>query len=139
MAELHFHLHLEGKVSPEDEMGESMSISSSAVLTDALPATLGKPGEAVTHNAIIETDNYGGFRETGSLTFPTGTLTYETRGEGFIEETIDPETQQGCVTRRLTGGSGALSGATGYLVSTFTVNENATICDSLSGVVFLAG
>ena len=61
------------------------------------------------------------------IAFAAGAIRYSTRGEGFIEETVEEETQQGCVIRQVEGGSGIFENATGYIVSTFTVGEDATI------------
>ncbi len=87
-------------------------------------------------SATVETDEYGGFTETGEIRFGVSTIRYVSRGEGFIEETEEADIQQGCVIRRIDGGSGIFEGATGYIASTFTVDEDANFRDSQSAVVF---
>lgn len=136
MPELRWQLTFEGKVSPEDDMGSRMTIESVAVIPAGLDASLTQGGRSASLNATVETDEYGGFTENGEIAFGSGTILYSTRGEGFIEETVEPETQQGCVIRQVDGGSGIFEGATGYIVSSFTVDEDATIRDSQSAVIF---
>ena len=85
---------------------------------------------------MVETDEYGGFTETGEISFGAGTIQYVTRGEGFIEDTEEDDIQQGCVIRRVEGGSGIFENASGYIVSTFTVSTDAVIRDSQSAVIF---
>ncbi len=136
MPELRWQLTFEGKVSPEDDMGTRMNVASVAPIPPGLDASLTQGGRSATLNAVVETDDYGGFTENGEIAFGAGTILYSTRGEGFIEETVEPDIQQGCVIRQVDGGSGIFEGATGYIVSTFTVDEDATIRDSQSAVIF---
>lgn len=135
MPELRYQLAFEGTVSPEDEMGTRMAIAARAPIPTGLDPALAQGGNA-TLNAVVEVDDFGGFTETGEITFSAGTVRYQSRGEGFIEPTIDADTQQGCVIRAVQGGSGIFENASGYIVSTFTVGENAVIRDSQSAVIF---
>ena len=136
MPELRWQLTFEGKVSPEDDMGARMNVESMAPIPAGLDAALTQGGRSATLSATVETDEYGGFTENGEIVFGSGTILYSTRGDGFIEETVEPDIQQGCVIRQVDGGSGIFEGATGYIVSTFTVDEDATIRDSQSAVIF---
>ena len=136
MPELRYQMTFEGKVSPEDEMGRQMRIESAAIIPAGLDPALTQGGRSAVLAALVDTDDYGGFTETGEIAFAAGTIRYSTRGEGFIEETVEEETQQGCVIRQVEGGSGIFENATGYIVSTFTVGEDATIRDSQSAVIF---
>ena len=136
MPELRYQLTFEGTVAPEDEMGERMVISSIAPIPAALNPVLAQSGHSAALNAVVETDEYGGFTETGEISFGAGTIQYVTRGEGFIEYTEEDDIQQGCVIRRVEGGSGIFENASGYIVSTFTVSTDAVIRDSQSAVIF---
>jgi len=138
MPELRYQLTFEGTVSPEDEMGSRMNILSVAAIPPGLDAALTQGGRSATLSATVETDDYGGFTETGEISFGAGAIRYSTRGEGFIEDTEEEDIQQGCVIRQVEGGSGIFENATGYIVSTFTVSEDAVIRDSQSAVVFVA-
>lgn len=136
MPELRWQLTFEGKVSPEDDMGNRMGIESVAAVPAGLDPALTQGGRSAMLKATVETDEYGGFTESGEIVFGAGTILYSARGDGFIEETVEPDIQQGCVIRQVDGGSGIFEGATGYIVSTFTVDEDATIRDSQSAVIF---
>lgn len=136
MPELRYQLTFEGTVSPEDEMGSRMNILSVAAIPPGLDAALTQGGRSATLSATVETDDYGGFTETGEISFGAGAIRYSTRGEGFIEDTEEENIQQGCVIRQVEGGSGIFENATGYIVSTFTVSEDAVIRDSQSAVIF---
>jgi hypothetical protein len=135
MPELRYQLAFEGTVSPEDEMGARMVIEASAPVSSACDPALAQ-GAPATIKAVVEVDDYGGFTETGEISFSVGTIRYQSRGEGFIEATIEDDKQQGCVIRAVQGGSGIFEGASGYIVSTFTVGENAIIRDNQSAVIF---
>lgn len=136
MPELRYQLTFEGKVAPDDDMGAQMTVEATAALPAGLDPVLSQNGASASLTATVETDEYGGFTETGEIRFGAGTIRYVSRGEGFIEETEEPDIQQGCVIRRIDGGSGIFEGATGYIASTFTVDENARYRDSQSAVIF---
>ena len=94
-------------------------------------------GLKVTCEAVVENDEFGSFGESGTLRFGGGTLSYESAREGHLGETPDPAIQLGHVVFRVTGGTGGFTGASGFIVSAFTVNEDAQVRDSQSAVVFL--
>lgn len=135
MPELRYQLAFEGTVSPEDEMGARMLIDASAAVSAGCDPAFAQDAPA-TINAVVEADEYGGFTETGEINFRAGTIRYQSRGEGFIEPTIEDDKQQGCVIRAVQGGTGIFKNASGYIVSTFTVSENAVIRDSQSAAIF---
>ena len=135
--EIRFQIELAGKASPEDAMGERMNVETSAVLPPDFDPALAGDGLKVSCEAVVENDEFGGFRETGMLSFGGGTLSYESVREGYLGETADPKTQLGHVVFQVTGGTGGFSGAAGFIVSAFTVNEDAQVRDSQSAVVFL--
>ncbi|MEX0838066.1 MAG: hypothetical protein WD034_00925 [Parvibaculum sp.] len=136
MPELRYQLTFEGKVAPDDDMGAQMTIEATAPIPAGVDDVLRQNGSSASMSATVETDEYGGFTETGEIRFGAGVIRYVSRGEGFIEETEEPDIQQGCVIRRIDGGSGIFEGATGYIASTFTVDEDARYRDSQSAVIF---
>lgn len=136
MHELRYQLTFAGKVAPEDDMGGRMTVEATAPIPAGVDDVLRQNGSSASLTATVETDEYGGFTETGEIRFGAGTIRYVSRGEGFIEETEEPDIQQGCVIRRIDGGSGIFEGATGYIASTFTVDEDANYRDSQSAVIF---
>ncbi|HEY4343139.1 MAG TPA: hypothetical protein VGN05_02225 [Parvibaculum sp.] len=138
MKEVRYQLIFEGKVSPEDEMGSIMRVETRASFgagVDPLFAT-GAPQAVLT--ASVTPDEFGGFTESGEIVFGGGTLLYVSDGEGKIGDSSDPATQQGHVVRRIESGTGAFDGASGTIVSAFTVGEDAMMRDSQSAVIFLA-
>ena len=136
MPELRYQLTFAGKVAPDDDMGTQMTIDATAPIPAGVDDVLRQNGSSASMSATVETEEYGGFTETGEIRFGAGTIRYVSRGEGFIEETEEADIQQGCVIRRIDGGSGIFEGATGYIASTFTVDEDANFRDSQSAVVF---
>ena len=136
MPELRYQLTFAGKVAPDDDMGTQMTIEATAPIPAGVDDVLRQNGSSASMSATVETEEYGGFTETGEIRFGAGTIRYVSRGEGFIEETEEADIQQGCVIRRIDGGSGIFEGATGYIASTFTVDEDANFRDSQSAVVF---
>lgn len=136
MPELRYQLTFAGKVAPDDDMGTQMTIEATAPIPAGVDDVLRQNGSSASMSATVETDEYGGFTETGEIRFGAGTIRYVSRSEGFIEETEEADIQQGCVIRRIDGGSGIFEGATGYIASTFTVDEDANFRDSQSAVVF---
>ncbi|WP_421860981.1 hypothetical protein [Parvibaculum sp.] len=136
--EIRFQLIFEGKASPEDEMGRRMNVETEAILQPgAIEAQVAGGAATAKCNAVVENDDYGGFSETGEITFGGGSLFYASTGDGSLGETPDPAVQLGHVTFRVERGTGIFMGASGYIVSAFTVNEDARVRDSQSAVVFV--
>ncbi len=138
MKEIRYQLLFEGKVSPEDDMGTRMRVETRASFGPGLDPVLSTGAPAAVLEAIVEPDEFGRFTEHGEIVFGGGTLAYASDGEGTIGESADPSLQYGHVVRRIEGGTGAFEGATGTIVSVFTVGENAMMRDSQSAVIFLA-
>lgn len=140
MREIRYQLLFEGKVRPEDEMGMRMSIETRAPIDTSRreidPLFAAGAAEAL-FESVAAPDQYGRFSEEGRFIFGGGTLSFESEGEGAIGETPDPSLQHGYVVRRIISGTGVFEGAAGYAVSAFTVNEDATMRDSQSAVIFL--
>ncbi|HUD52411.1 hypothetical protein, partial [Parvibaculum sp.] len=88
--------------------------------------------------SVVEPDQFGRFSEQGQIVFGGGTVNFVNEGEGAIGESPDTSLQVGHVVRRIESGTGAFEGATGFIVSAFTVGENAMLRDSQSAVIFLA-
>ena len=65
MPELRYQMTFEGKVSPEDEMGRQMRIESAAIIPAGLDPALTQGGRSAVLAALVDTDDYGGFTETG--------------------------------------------------------------------------
>jgi hypothetical protein len=138
MKEIRYQLIFEGKVSPEDDLGAIMRVETRARFGADVDPLFSTGAPQAVLDARVEPDEFGGFREEGSIVFGGGTLVYASDGEGRIGDSADPTVQQGHVVRRIESGTGAFEGATGTIVSAFTVNENAMMRDSQSAVIFIA-
>lgn len=138
MREVRYQLLFEGKVSPEDEMGSRMRVETRAAFGASTDPVFSTGAPVAVLEGIVEPDEFGGFREEGRIVFGGGTLTYSSMGDGQIGDSADPKLQIGHVIRRIESGTGAFEGATGTIVSAFTVGEDAMMRDSQSAVIFLA-
>lgn len=138
MREVRYQLIFEGKVSPEDEMGTVMRVEARALFGAGVDEVFSSGAPQAVFTSRVEPDDYGGFRETGEIVFGGGTLVFESEGDGRIGDSADPTIQLGAAVWRVASGTGAFDGASGTIVSVFTVNENAQIRDSQSAVIFLA-
>ena len=138
MRQVRYQLTFEGKVSPEDDMGSVMRVDTRASFGAGTDEIFSAGAPQAVLSANVETDNYGGFRQSGEIVFGGGTLIIVSDGEGQISDSADPELQQGAVLFRVESGTGAFAGATGMIVSVFTVGEDAMMRDSQSAVIFLA-
>lgn len=138
MREIRYQLLFEGKVSPEDEMGSVMRVETRAHFGASVDPVFSTGAPQAVLTASVQPDDFGGFTESGEIVFGGGTLVYASDGEGKIGDSADAAVQQGHVVRRIEGGTGAFEGASGVIVSAFTVGEDAMMRDSQSAVVFLA-
>jgi len=137
MKEVRYQLLFEGKVSPEDDLGSRMRIETRASFGPGLDPVFTTGAPQAVLEAVVEPDQFGRFTEEGRIVFGGGTVSFLNEGEGLIGECPDPSLQYGYVVRRIESGTGAFEGATGYIVSAFTVGENAMLRDSQSAVIFL--
>lgn len=129
--EYRYHLTFTGMAQPEDEMGMVMLIEGEA-------EGAGAPFSGTARfSSRVETEGETGFTETGEITFPEGTLRFSTEGYGLITPSADERKQHGRVSWSIDGGSGAFAGASGFILSNFTVSDEAKVTDSQAAVVFL--
>ena len=136
--EIRYQLTFEGKASPEDEMGSRMNVEVEAILQHGMVDADVAGGAATARSvAVVENDDYGGFSESGEIVFGGGSLFYRSTGEGHLGETPDPAVQLGQVVFKVERGTGIFMGATGFITSAFTVDENGRVRDSQSAVVFV--
>ncbi|MGK2741244.1 hypothetical protein ACSHT0_10135 [Tepidicaulis sp. LMO-SS28] len=129
--ELRYLLTFTGSARPEDMMGEVMLIEAEAEGAEAPFAGRAR------FSSRVETDSENEFRETGEIVFPEGTLRFSSEGYGRITPSADEAKQHGRVTWTIEGGSGAFAGASGFILSNFTVSEDAKVTDSQAAVVFV--
>lgn len=127
-----FTLALRGKAKPEDDMGEVMLVDGMGLITE------GTYAGAVQFQGRVETESDSSFRETGELDMSAGKVFFESDGNGTLVPSPVDGLQLGHVCWRITGGTGAFEGASGQMVSNFTVSEEAVVEDAIAAVIFLA-
>lgn len=127
-----FTLSLRGKATPEDDMGEVMLVDGMGLITE------GTYAGAVRFQGRVETESESSFRETGELDLAAGKVFFESDGSGTLVPSPVDGLQLGRVCWRITGGTGAFDGATGQLLSNFTVSEEAVVEDAIAAIIFPA-
>ncbi|PCJ69309.1 MAG: hypothetical protein COA62_11865 [Rhodobiaceae bacterium] len=137
MSTYRYNLRFEGKVSPQDEMGENMGIEATATLGLGSDPAIGAPGASVQFNALVTNDMDGSFTIHGEVVLAGGTLALTSAGSGTMKETPDPTLQQGTLTCQVESGTGSFSGASGTVTLNFTVGEDARFTDLQTGLVFV--
>lgn len=137
--EIRYQLVFDGKASPEDEMGTRMTVEVEAILQPgSLEADVAGGAATARSVAVVETDEFGSFSESGEIVFGGGSLSYMSTGESYLGPSPDPKVQIGHVIFRVERGTGIFAGASGFITSVFTVNEDARIRDSQSAVIYVA-
>lgn len=136
--EIRYQLIFEGKAAPEDDMGTRMNVEVEAILQPGTVEADVAGGAATARSlAVVENDEYGGFSESGEIVFGGGSLYYTSTGEPHLGPSPDPAIQAGHVVFKVERGTGVFMGATGFITSAFTVDENARVRDSQSAVVWV--
>jgi hypothetical protein len=81
----------------------------------------------------------GQFSEVGTISFGNGNaLRFRSRGNGTLAASPDPHLRQGATVWEIDGGSGALAGASGLIVSNFLLSDTGDLTDHQLGLVFLS-
>lgn len=143
MSVYRYHLQFDGKVSPQDEMGEQMGIEAQAKIGSGLDgggfdATIGVEGSIAKFDALVMNDMDGSFTLQGEVTLAGGSLSISTYRPSSLEESPDPAIQRGTAECHIDSGTGAFSGASGTITLNFTVDEDARFTDLQTGLIFAA-
>ncbi len=136
MSVFRYHLRFDGKVSPQDEMGEQMGVEAEATVGAGFDAAIGAEGTRAMFDALVVNDMDGSFTLQGEVTLAGGTLAVSTYRPSSLEESPDPTIQRGTAECRIDSGTGAFSGASGTITLNFTVDEDARFTDLQTGLVF---
>lgn len=136
MSVYRYHLQFDGKVSPQDEMGEQMGIEAEATITSGFDAAIGAEGGTAKFDCLVMNDMDGSFTLQGEITLAGGTLAVSTYRPSSLEESPDPTIQRGTAECRIDSGTGSFSGASGTITLNFTVDEDARFTDLQTGVIF---
>lgn len=136
MSVYRYHLQFDGKVRPQDEMGEQMGIEAEATITSGFDAAIGAEGGTAKFDCLVMNDMDGSFTLQGEITLAGGTLAVSTYRPSSLEESPDPTIQRGTAECRIDSGTGSFSGASGTITLNFTVDEDALFTDLQTGVIF---
>lgn len=80
----------------------------------------------------------GTFVENGTIRFGgAGSITFSTRGAGFMEPSRDPDLKHGAIMWQVDKGTGCFKGASGLITSNFTLGKKGEVVDNQWGVIFL--
>ncbi len=142
MSVYRYHLQFEGKVSPQDEMGEQMGIEAEAKVgpdrTRGFDPAIGAEGSVAKFACLVSNDMDGTFTLQGEVTLAGGSLTISTIRPSSLEESPDAKVQRGTAECQIDTGTGAFKGAVGTVMLNFTVDEDARFTDLQTGLVFAA-
>lgn len=136
MSVYRYHLQFEGKVSPQDEMGEQMGIEAEAKIGSGFDAAIGAEGGTAKFDCLVMNDMDGSFTLQGEITLAGGTLALSTYRPSSLEESPDPTIQRGTAECRIDSGTGSFASASGTVTLNFTVDEDARFTDLQTGVIF---
>ena len=137
MSVYRYHLQFEGKVSPQDEMGEQMGIEAEAKVGPGLDAAIGAEGAQAKFECLVMNNMDGSFTLQGEVILAGGLLAISTYRPSSLEESPDPAIQRGTAECRIDSGTGSFSGADGTVTLNFTVNEDARFTDLQTGLIFV--
>lgn len=132
-----YHLLFEGKVSPQDDMGEQMGIEAEAKVGPGFDAAIGAEGSTAKFECLVLNDMDGSFTLQGEVTLAGGTLALSTVRSSSLEETLNASIQRGTTECRIESGTGAFKSAVGTVTLNFTVDEDARFTDLQTGLVFV--
>jgi len=140
MSVYRYHLQFEGKVSPQDDMGEQMGIEAAAKVGPGLPGgfdpAVGAESTVAKFDCLVTNDMDGTFTLQGEVTLAGGTLSLSTTHPSSLEESPDPTIQRGTAECQIDNGTGAFKGAVGIVTLNFTVDEDARFTDLQTGLIF---
>ena len=87
-------------------------------------------GDAATFESEVEILADGAFVESGRIDYgTTGSITFQTVGQGVLGPSPLPGVQRGAVMWEVTGGDGQFRGAQGLITSNFTVSAEGEVTD----------
>jgi hypothetical protein len=149
MPQLIYTMHFRGQASPSADNARILRATSSGT-SCTMETVVGSSGVETTLHpaagdlAFLECE----IRLAGRDTFEgEGVLTFGDEGEhalrfkaiqtGHLGPSTTPGTMAGVVSWRVDGGSGRFEAATGFVASTFTLNDSGELSDYHCGLLFL--
>ncbi len=146
MKQVHYVLQFKGRGGPKRGAKGVLATTSHAT-AGSITTTIGARsvdaafkagrGKAV-FKSEVRFNKDGTFVEDGTIRFgSTGSITFSTRGAGFMEPSQDPALKHGAIMWQIDKGTGRFKGATGLITSNFTFSGKGEVVDNQWGVIFL--
>jgi hypothetical protein len=151
MRELLYTMHYRGQASRSGDDQKVLRTTCSGtscvirtiVESDGLKTSLeAAPGDMAFLEAELHITSADSFEGKGTITFGDDSvheLNLKTSGAGHWGQRISPEAVVGTVTWRIESGQGQFGSATGYISSTFTLNDSGDLSEYHCGLIFLPG
>ena len=139
MAQIIYAMQFKGQATPVSETpmvmkaetsSPSSSISSTVRANGLESGIQPASGGEATFESTVEMTSEANFQESGSITF-------DTVGEGTLGESPDEGVNHGSIIWKITNGQGQFEGATGLITSNFTFDSSGNIVDNQFGVIYL--
>jgi hypothetical protein len=135
--EIRFALTFEGVATPADKSGRNLSVRATARAPRDLDNVVTRGKSAVRFESTVANAADGSFMEKGRIIFGGGELRFESDQRGRLGPSAAPSLQQGHAVWRVFDGTGVFKGASGYIVSNFTVGPKGAVKDSEVAVLLL--
>ncbi|MCE9650284.1 MAG: hypothetical protein K8R18_11745 [Parvibaculum sp.] len=135
--EVRFALTFEGVATPADKSGRNLSVRAEARAPRDLDKAVTRGKSAVRFDSTVANAADGSFMEKGRIAFGGGELRFESDQRGRLGPSAAPSLQQGYAVWRVVDGTGVFRGASGYIVSNFTVGPKGAVKDSEVAVLLL--
>ena len=146
MRQVHYVLQFKGVGGPKRGVKGVLATTSHAT-AGTITTTIGaesvdakiKPGRGkAIFKSEVRFNPDGTFLESGIIRFAgAGSITFSTRGAGFMEPSKDPDLKHGAIMWQVDKGTGFFKGATGIITSNFTFSKKGAVVDNQWGVIFL--
>ncbi|MBM3519056.1 MAG: hypothetical protein FJX56_14570 [Alphaproteobacteria bacterium] len=131
-------MELKGRAQPGAASGfmQAQSKASQCMMLQGQLAAA-KKGEVQFSSNVAMTGQHS-FVESGTLSFGDGktSLSFQTIGRGYMAPNPDKLLSAGAITWRIAGGTGELTGASGYITSNFCVTPQGELTDYDVAVIY---
>lgn len=119
-----------------DKTGKHLNATETATLPADFDSAVAGGTNKVTINTLVTMGPKGTFSEKGTITFGGGTVMIQSSGPGHIGPSKIPGLDSGYVVWKVVGGTGVFVGASGYILSRFSV-EKGVIKDGETALIYL--
>lgn len=147
MGQLMYVLQFTGNATPQEGSSTVFKATTSAH-SSTITTSIGRNGVCGSINPAEGSDakfestvqflNQENFQESGSIEFGQGNkLLFSTVGRGLVRPSQEPGVQQGAVIWEVQSGTGEFEGASGFITSNFTLDQNGAVEDNQLGILYI--